>query len=117
LPGRIVLSADYSANRSTQLPWAGATSASTRNRNFLSSSVRNELVQTLNPAHDPNNTAVSDYLNTNVPNPFRCFFATVAAPASYCPATPTFNAADVVDYRNVDPEIPTDQPAASLSAV
>jgi hypothetical protein len=106
LPGQIVLSADYSANRSTHLPWAGAGGISTRDRNFLPSSIRSQLVQQLNPTHDPNSTAVSDYLNTNVPNPFQCFFTTVAAAPSYCPATPAFAAADVVDSRYVDPEIP-----------
>src|SRR5262249_23163162 len=56
-PGQIVISADYSANRSTHLPWAGAN-VSTRERNFLPSSVRNALVAALNPSHDPNSTAV-----------------------------------------------------------
>jgi Carboxypeptidase regulatory-like domain/TonB dependent receptor len=106
LPGQIVLSADYSANRSTHLPWAGAGGISTRDRNFLPSSIRNQLVQTLNPTHDPNSNAVSDFLNTNVANPFQCFFAAVAAPASYCPAAPIFANADVVDSRYVDPTIP-----------
>ncbi|MGH9502367.1 MAG: TonB-dependent receptor domain-containing protein [Terriglobales bacterium] len=106
LPGQIVLSADYSANRSTHLPWAGAGGISTRDRNFVPSSVRNALVQSLNPTHDPNSNAVSDYLNNNVPNPFQCFFTTVGAPASYCPATPIFDPADVVDSRYVDAEIP-----------
>ena len=106
LPGQIVLSADYSANRSTHLPWAGAGDISTRDRNFVPSSVRNGLVQTLNPTHDPDSNAVSDFLNTNVANPFQCFFTTVGSPASYCPATPVFDPADVVDSRYIDPEIP-----------
>jgi hypothetical protein len=72
----------------------------------LHSSVRNELVQQLNPTHDPSSSAVSDYLNTNVPNPFQCLFTTVAAPASYCPATPIFAPGDVVDSRYNDPTIP-----------
>jgi hypothetical protein len=105
LPGQIVISADYSANRSTHLPWAGAN-LSTREHNFLPSSVRNALVAALNPSHDPNSTAVSDYLNNPVANPFQCFFVTVATPASYCPATPVFNPADVADSRYLDPTIP-----------
>ena len=107
LPGQIVIGVDYSANRSTHLPWAGA-SLSTRERNFLSSKVRNALVNALNPTHDPspNNTAVSDYLANPVDNPFQCFFATVAAPASYCPAAPIFNPADVADSIYVDDQIP-----------
>ena len=110
LPGQIVVGVDYSANRSTHLPWAGAggpvNGISTRTRNFISSAVRNALVAQLNPTHDPNSTAVSDYLNTNVPNPFQCFFTTVAAPAAYCPAKPLFNPADVADSRYLDAEIP-----------
>src|SRR5262249_4394350 len=60
----------------------------------------------LNPTHDPNSTTVNDYLSNLVPNPFQCFFASVAAPASYCPANPIFTATDVVDSRYVDPMIP-----------
>jgi hypothetical protein len=104
-PGQIVIGVDYSANRSTHLPWAGAN-VSTRNRNFISSPVRNALVNTLNPTHDPGSTAVSDYLNAEVPNPFQCFFTTVAVPGSWCPASPIFNPADVADSRYVDPTIP-----------
>jgi len=107
LPGQIVIGIDYSANRSTHLPWAGAGGISTRNRNFLPSSVRNALVATLNPTHDPASTAVTDYLNTEVPNPFQCFFTTGAAlTGSWCPASPIFNAADVADSRYVDDTIP-----------
>jgi hypothetical protein len=105
LPGQIVVAVDYSANRSTHLPWAGA-SVSTRERNFLSSSTRNALVEALNPTHDPDNTAVSDFLGADVPNPFQCFFTTVATPASYCPATPIFNSADVADSLYINDEIP-----------
>lgn len=72
LPWEIVLGVDYSANRSTHLPWAGT--ASTRNRNFLSSAARNTLVQQLNPTHDPGNNAVSDYLNGLASNPFQPLF-------------------------------------------
>jgi hypothetical protein len=106
LPGQIVIGVDYSANRSTHLPWAGAGGITTRDRNFLPSSVRNALVASLNPTHDPNSTAVNDYLSNLVPNPFQCFFVSVGAPASYCPANPTYNATDVVDSRYVDPMIP-----------
>ena len=106
LPGQVVISMDYSANRSTHLPWAGASGITTREHNYLPSSIRNTLVETLNPTHDPNSTAVSDYLNANVANPFQCFFVTVASPASYCPATPVFNPADVADSRYLDPTIP-----------
>ena len=107
LPGQIVVGVDYSANRSTHLPWAGAGGISTRNRNFLPSSTRNALVAALNPTHDPASTAVSDYLNAEVPNPFQCFFTTPAAvTGSWCPASPIFSPADVSDSRYVDPTIP-----------
>lgn len=105
LPGQIVVAADYSANHSVHLPWAGA-SVSTRERNFLPSSIRNAIVESLNPTHDPGNTAVSDYLGNPVANPFQCFFAVVASPASYCPAAPIFNAADVGDSQYVNDTIP-----------
>jgi Carboxypeptidase regulatory-like domain/TonB dependent receptor len=107
LPGQIVIGVDYSANHSTHLPWAGAGGISTRNRNFLPSSIRNALVATLNPTHDPGSTAVSDYLNAEVPNPFQCFFTTGATlTGSWCPASPIFSAVDVADSRYVDPTIP-----------
>jgi hypothetical protein len=108
-PGQIVVGVDYSANRSTHLPWGGAGGISTRNRNFLPSSIRNALVAALNPNHDPSdvNTAVSDYLNAEVPNPFQCFFTTPAAfTGSWCPASPIFSASDVTDSRYIDPTIP-----------
>ena len=114
-PGQIVVGVDYSASRSTHLPWAGAGGISTRNRNFLPSSIRNQLVQAANnpainpPAPDPNNdpTWVTDYLNTEVPNPFQCFFTTAAAlTGPWCPASPIFNAADVADSRYIDDTIP-----------
>jgi hypothetical protein len=116
-PGQIVVAVDYSANRSTHLPWAGAggpvNGVDPRNRNFLPSSIRNQLVKaaqdpTINPPgpnFDP--TWVTDYLNTEVPNPFQCFFTTGAAvTGSWCPATPIFSAADVADSRYIDPTIP-----------
>ena len=113
LPGQIVIGVDYSANRSTHLPWAGAGGISTRNRNFMPSSTRNQLVQAANnpainppgPNFDP--TWVTDYLNTEVPNPFQCFFTSAAAlTGSWCPPSPIFNAADVADSRYVDDTIP-----------
>jgi carboxypeptidase family protein/TonB-dependent receptor-like protein len=113
LPGQIVIGVDYSASRSTHLPWAGAGGISTRNRNFLPSSMRQRLVQAANdptinppgPNFDP--TWVTDYLSTEVPNPFQCFFTTGAAlTGSWCPTSPIFNASDVTDSRYVDPTIP-----------
>jgi carboxypeptidase family protein/TonB-dependent receptor-like protein len=105
LPGQIVVAVDYSANHSVHLPWAGA-SVSTRERNFLPSSIRNALVASMNPTHNINDTSVSDYLSTPVDNPFQCFFTTVASPGSWCPAAPIFNAADVADSQYVGNQIP-----------
>jgi hypothetical protein len=100
LPGQVVIGVDYSANRSTHLPWAGAGGISTRDRNFLSSAMRN-LAISMAPGGD-----VTGYLNSEVPNPFQCFFAVVSSPGSWCPSTPTFAASDVVDSRYADPTIP-----------
>jgi hypothetical protein len=72
-PGQIVIGVDYSASRSTHLPFSSFSG--TANRNFLPSSIRNELVQQLNPTHDPSSTAVSDFLNGLSPNPFQPLFA------------------------------------------
>jgi len=55
-PNKIVISINYSANRSTFLPWAG-----TDNRNFIASSVRRKFT--------------SDELNTPVNNPFEPLFS------------------------------------------
>lgn len=71
-PGLITLGVDYSANRSTHLPWGGYSS--TRNRNFISSDLLAQLVNQDNPTHDPNNNSVSTYLYQAVANPFISFF-------------------------------------------
>lgn len=55
-PAKIVMSVNYSANRSTFLPWAG-----TDNRNFIPSSVRRQYT--------------SDELNQLVDNPFASLFS------------------------------------------
>ncbi len=102
LPGQIVIGVDYSANRSTHLPWAGASGISTRERNFLSSANRNAAIEQAGLA----GMSTTDYLNQQVPNLFQCFFTTVASPASYCPATPTFAPGDVADSRYLDDTIP-----------
>jgi len=109
-PGQIVVGVDYSANRSTHLPWAGAGGITTRARNFLPSSIRTQLVAAannpaINTTGDP--LFVTNYLSAEVPNPFQCFFTTGAAlTGPWCPATPTYNAADVVDSLYVDATIP-----------
>jgi hypothetical protein len=49
-PGQVVISADYSANRSTHLPWGGAT----RNRDTLPTAARNLCDSTCQSAQVPN---------------------------------------------------------------
>lgn len=70
LPGSVVLAVDYSANRSTHLPFGG--SSSTRNRDFISSALLAKLIK------DPNFLAIggdpSDSLATPVTNPFCSLF-------------------------------------------
>lgn len=72
LPGQMVVAVDYSANRSTHLPFGGYSS--TRNRDFISSALLAKL------RNDPNFLAIggtgdpSDSLNTPVPNPFCSLF-------------------------------------------
>jgi hypothetical protein len=97
LPGNIVLGADYSANRSTHLPWAGTSS--TRNRNFLSSAAREQAIVDAAAAGE----TPSDYLGEEVDNPFRCLFTTADAQGNSCSAPPIFNELDTV-YN--DPTIP-----------
>jgi hypothetical protein len=92
-PGEIVIGIDYSASRSTHLPFSSFSG--TANRNFLPSSIRNELVQQLNPTHDPSSTAVSDFLNGLSDNPFQPLFSGPNA---------IFNEADSI-YN--DDQIPT----------
>ncbi len=58
-PWKVVLGIDYSANRSTHLPWGGYTSTS--NRNFIASAVREQYT--------------SDQLYNLVNNPFQPLFS------------------------------------------
>jgi hypothetical protein len=78
LPGDLVIGVDYSANRSTHLPW-GSWGA-TRNRNFISTDTRKNFT--------------SAQLESLVPNPFQALFSGPSA---------IFNEPDSV-YN--DPEIP-----------
>jgi hypothetical protein len=91
LPWSVVIAADYSANRSTHLPWAGANN-STRNRNFLSSAARNQAIADA----EANDQSPSDYLNETVDNPFRCLFTTEDAQGDPCGAPPIFDELDTI---------------------
>jgi hypothetical protein len=73
-PWEITIGIDYSANRSTHLPWGGYSS--TRNRNFISSDLLSQI-STQQHALDPNcdtDSCVTNYLSTLVPNPFAQYF-------------------------------------------
>jgi hypothetical protein len=85
LPSQIVVGVDYSANRSTHLPWSG-----TNNRDFIPSAVLAKVSAAITPT-DPNcqaDSCVSNFLNTLVANPFSAMFSTPCTPT---PSNPCFN--------------------------
>jgi hypothetical protein len=82
LPSQIVLGVDYSANRSTHLPWSG-----TNNRAFIPSALLAQISAAVTPT-DPTcqaDSCVSNFLQTQVGNPF---FAMFNPP---CASNPCFN--------------------------
>ncbi len=80
LPSQIVVAVDYSANRSTHLPWGG--DSSTRNRNFISSDLLAQISAAAHASYDSvngtgacdNQSCVSSLLQTLVLNPFCTMF-------------------------------------------
>ena len=85
LPSQIVLGVDYSANRSTHLPWAG-----TNNRSFIPSALLAQITAAVTPT-DPTCTAdgcVSNFLQTQVGNSFYSMFNT---PCTSTASHPCFN--------------------------
>ena len=64
LPWQTVVSVDYSANRSTHLPWGGAGGPTTRNRNYIPSSLRSQF----------NTQTLYNDLHNTVNNPFYSLF-------------------------------------------
>jgi Carboxypeptidase regulatory-like domain len=82
LPSQIVLGVDYSANRSTHLPWAG-----TNNRDYIPSA----LLAQISAAVTPTDAAcladgcVSNFLATQVGNPFFSMFNTPCTPSATHP--------------------------------
>ena len=64
LPWQLVVSADYSANRSTHLPWGGAAGSTTRNHNFIPSALRRQF----------NTQDLYNQLHDTVTNPFQSLF-------------------------------------------
>ena len=88
LPSQIVLGVDYVAGRSTHLPWSG-----TNNRDFIPSSLLAQISAAVTPT-DPTCSAdscVSNFLQTNVGNPFYSMFST---PCTASPSHPCFNEPD-----------------------
>jgi len=69
-PGQIVIGVDYSASRSTHLPFSSFSS--TANRNFLPSAIRQQIVA--GDATDCAGLGPSDCLNLQVANPFQSLF-------------------------------------------
>lgn len=85
LPSQIVLGVDYSANRSTHLPWAG-----TNNRDFIPSTLLAQIAAAVTPT-DPTclqDSCVSNFFQTLVNNPFSSMFNTPCTPT---PSSPCFN--------------------------
>jgi hypothetical protein len=85
LPSQIVLGVDYSANRSTHLPWSG-----TNNRDFISSALLAKISAAVTPTDSQcqNDSCVSSFLQTQVPNPF---FSMFSSPCTPTPTSPCFN--------------------------
>ena len=85
LPSQIVLGIDYSANRSTHLPWAG-----TNNRDYIPSALLAQITASVTPT-DPtclNDGCVSNVLATPVANPFYSMFT---SPCTSTATHPCFN--------------------------
>jgi hypothetical protein len=82
LPSQIVIGVDYSANRSTHLPFGGYSS--TRNRDFISSSLLAKI-SAQQHALDPSceaDSCVSNYLANTVANPFCAMFGGTGCPTT-----------------------------------
>ena len=85
LPSQIVLGVDYSANRSTHLPWAG-----TNNRDFMPSALLAQITAAVTPTDSTcsADSCVSNFLQTEVGNPFYSMFNT---PCTSSASNPCFN--------------------------
>jgi Carboxypeptidase regulatory-like domain/TonB dependent receptor len=92
-PGQIIIGVDYSASRSTHLPYS--SSSGTRNRNFISSSLLAQIVADptiLGCGSDPGpaNINVTNCLGGLVTNPFLSLFQG-PTPIFHEPAAPQYN--------------------------
>ncbi len=85
LPSQIVLGVDYSANRSTHLPWSG-----TNNRSFMPSALLAQITAAVTPTDSTciADGCVSNFLQTSVGNPFYSMFNT---PCTSTASHPCFN--------------------------
>jgi Carboxypeptidase regulatory-like domain len=93
LPSQLVVGIDYVANRSTHLPWSG-----TNNRAYIPSSLLSQISQNVRTSYEamPGNgpgscdasNCVTNFLNTQVGNPFYNMFNT---PCTATPSNPCFN--------------------------
>src|SRR5271165_6103572 len=85
LPSQIVLGVDYSANRSTHLPWAG-----TNNQDFIPSALLAQITAAVTPTDSTCtlDSCVSNFLQTSVGNPFYSMFKT---PCTATATHPCFN--------------------------
>jgi hypothetical protein len=96
LPSQVVLGVDYSANRSTRLPWSG-----TNNRDFIPSTLLAQISQSVHNNFDftqgngvgacDSSSCVSNLLSTQVGNPFSPLFSPPCTPSS---SHPCFNEPD-----------------------
>ncbi len=99
LPSQVVLGVDYSANRSTHLPWSG-----TNNRDFIPSALLGQISQAVRSNYDAQNGAgqcnidscVSNFLQTEVANPFFSMF-------NGCTTAPCFNEPNSRDTNSTIP--------------
>src|SRR3984885_14477080 len=92
LPSQIVIGVDYSANRSTHLPWGGYSSADLKH--LMSSSLLAK-VSAQEHAKDPTcdaDSCVSNYLSNPVANPFCTLFG--GSHCTYSAGAPIFNEPD-----------------------
>jgi hypothetical protein len=85
LPSQIVLGVDYSANRSTHLPWSG-----TNNRDYIPSALLAQISAAVTPTDSTcqADSCVSNFLQTQVGNPFYPLFNTPCASSA---SHPCFN--------------------------
>jgi hypothetical protein len=85
LPSQIVLGVDYSSNRSTHLPWAG-----TNNQDFIPSALLGQITAAVTPTDSTcsADSCVSNFLQSQVGNPFYSMFNT---PCASTASHPCFN--------------------------